>query len=297
VSAHHDRVLRDLTREFDVDRGAAEKRMSLGLRLATLFGAAALTAAIVSFVYRVWGVLPTPGHVALLTAAPLAATAVTIVAGHVEKTRYVASLFAIVACAALVLQTVMLGMLFNMRSTPHVLLVWAAFAFAVGVPWRFGVPFAWGVIALIAYLAAFRLWIFRMPWLQLPEQLEPIVVAGLLVAAFYKWMPRELQGWGRGAALLVGLGALLVLSSDRGVHQVIAAVAGPALIATAVRQRWPETVTIAGLFTALFLLVRFVDWWWDWMPKYLFFLIIAAVALGSLWALRVARRRLAWSAA
>jgi hypothetical protein len=292
VAAHHDRLLVDLARRFDVDRGAAEKRMSMGMRLATLFGAGALTAAIVSFVYRVWGSLPTPGHVALLTAAPVAATAVMIVAGHVERTRYVASLFAIVACAGLVLQTIMLGMLFNMAGTPHLLLLWALFAFAISIPWRFGVPFAWGVIALISYVAAFRLWVFRMPWLQFPEQLEPVVVAGLLVAALYKWMPRDLQPWGRGAALLVGLGALLVLSWDRGVHQVIAAVAGPAILATALRHRWPEAVTIAALFTAVFLLVRFVDWWWDWMPKYLFFLIIAAAALASLWALRLARRRL-----
>jgi hypothetical protein len=35
-----------------------------------------------------------------------------------------------------------------------------------------------------------------------------------------------------------------------------------------------------------------VDWWWDWMPKYLFFLLIALLALGWLWGLRVARRRL-----
>src|SRR5687767_756396 len=93
VSAHQNRLLGELARDFDVDRGAAAKRMSTGMRLASLFGAAALTAAVVSFVYRVWGLLPTAAQAGLLTAAPTMATGVMIVAGSIEKTRYVASLF------------------------------------------------------------------------------------------------------------------------------------------------------------------------------------------------------------
>src|SRR5687768_8875628 len=74
IAGHHERLGAELAREFDIDRGSAEKRMSVGLRLASLLGAAALTAAIVSFVYRVWGSLPQAGQVMLLTAAPIAAT-------------------------------------------------------------------------------------------------------------------------------------------------------------------------------------------------------------------------------
>ena len=64
-------------------------------------------------------------------------------------------------------------------------------------------------------------------------------------------------------------------------------------IGLGLRQGLPEVVLIGSLFTGIFLLLRFVDWWWDWMPKYLFFLILAAVALAWLWGLRLARRRLA----
>jgi hypothetical protein len=306
VARHHDRLLRTLARDFDVDRGAAEKRMSIGMRLASLLGAAALTAAVVSFVYRVWGSLPTAGQVTLLTAAPVVATTLMIVAGRLEKTRYVASLLAIVACGAVVMQTIMLGMLFNMRGSPHVLAAWALFAFAVALPWRLGVPFAWGTITLICYIAALRLWTVGGPWAQFPEALEPIVVGAAVVFAAHRWMPRELAGWGRGAALAMLLGAVLVLSSADGmselpltertreiVYQVFAIVIGPALIAAGLHNRWPEVIVLAAVFTGLFILVRFVDWWWDWMPKYLFFLILTAVALAWLWGLRVVRRRLA----
>src|SRR4051794_26087412 len=87
VAAHHDAILARLADQFDVDLTTAEKQMSVGMRLASFFGAATLTAAVISFVYRVWGGIPAFGQVTLLTAAPLLALAAMIVAGRLEKTR------------------------------------------------------------------------------------------------------------------------------------------------------------------------------------------------------------------
>src|SRR5688572_9834626 len=68
IAAHHDALLAAFASRYDIDRSSAAKRMSLGMRLASAFGAAALTAAIVSFFYRMWGVMPTGAQVAALTA-------------------------------------------------------------------------------------------------------------------------------------------------------------------------------------------------------------------------------------
>jgi len=38
------------------------------------------------------------------------------------------------------------------------------------------------------------------------------------------------------------------------------------------------------------LLLRFVDWWWDVMPKYLFFLIVGLTAIAMMVVLRRLRR-------
>ena len=96
--------------------------------------------------------------------------------------------------------------------------------------------------------------------------------------------------------LLSGIAELSLLSwsasTIRLVYQLGAALAAVALITAGVRHAQDDVVVIGGLFAGAFLLTRFVDWWWDWMPKYLFFLILAVVALGSLWGLRLARRRL-----
>src|SRR5919107_222645 len=102
ITAHQDALLAEFAQRFDIDTSLSAKRMSLGMRLASAFGAAALTAAIVSFFYRVWGDLSTAAQVTYLTGAPLAALAAMLVAARRERTLYVASLCAIVACGAFV---------------------------------------------------------------------------------------------------------------------------------------------------------------------------------------------------
>src|SRR3954463_9314238 len=117
VWRHHDALLEDLARRFDIDRTVADRRMSLGMRIASGFGAVTLTAAVVSFVYQVWGVVPTGGQVVLLTAGPMVAVTAMVVAGQLERTRYIAAVMALVACGAFVMQTVLMGEIFNLRNS------------------------------------------------------------------------------------------------------------------------------------------------------------------------------------
>ena len=38
-------------------------------------------------------------------------------------------------------------------------------------------------------------------------------------------------------------------------------------------------VAILAVFFTIFLFCRLYHWWWDWMPKYVFFAIIGAIAI------------------
>jgi hypothetical protein len=306
VAAHHDALLAALSDRFDIDTTLSAKRMSLGMRLASAFGAAALTAAVVSFFYRIWGDLGTPVQVVFLTAAPLAALGALVAAARRERTFYVASLCAIVACGAFVLQTVVLGDLYNLRGSAHVLGTWAAFGLAVAVPYRFGLPFASAVGAAICYVAALLITWQGAPWSEFGARPETVLAPAAAAHAAARWAPRELQAWTRGTSLVFALGAVLVLSTFDGAsglpwsrpvveatYQVVAAVLAVFVVAHGVRSGRAETLIVGGVFTGLFLLGRFVDWWWDWMPKYLFFLALAVIAIGWLWVLGRLRRRMA----
>jgi hypothetical protein len=41
-------------------------------------------------------------------------------------------------------------------------------------------------------------------------------------------------------------------------------------------------VNLGSLCFVVFLYIRLNDWWWDWMPKYLFCLILGLLSLGLL---------------
>jgi hypothetical protein len=309
LTAHHDALLAALSARFDIDTTLSAKRMSLGMRLASAFGAAALTAAIVSFFYRIWGDLSTPAQVAFLTAAPLAALAAMVLAARRERTLYVASLCAIVACGAFVLQTVMFGTIFNLPGSAHVLGAWAAFSLAVALPFRFALPCIAAVATMVLYIAALVVSMQRAPWYEFVQRLETVMIPAALAYILWRVMPRELQPWTRGTALTLALGSLLAMSTfesssllpwSRSVvaaaYQIVAVVVAIAVVAAGVRTGREETLVAGALFTAFFLIGRFVDWWWDWMPKYLFFLALAALAIAWLMLLGRLRRRMALAA-
>jgi MFS superfamily sulfate permease-like transporter len=102
---------------------------------------------------------------------------------------------------------------------------------------------------------------------------------------------------------LVGLlalsGAVLSLGEGGGLSQLplgtktvehlyqLAGFALAALMLTiGIRRRWTETVNLGAALVGVLLLLRFVDWWWDVIPKYLFFLIVGLTAIAMMIVLR-----------
>ena len=85
IRRHHDELLESLAGRFDVDRTEAEKRLSLGMQIASLLGAVALSFAVFFFFYRIWGAIPTSGQVALLVAAPILGVLGTEIAARKES--------------------------------------------------------------------------------------------------------------------------------------------------------------------------------------------------------------------
>ena len=58
-----------------------------------------------------------------------------------------------------------------------------------------------------------------------------------------------------------------------------------------IRRHWPGVVNLGSTFFVLYLYTKLFDWFWDWMPKYLFFLLLGLVAVLLLVVMRRFRAR------
>lgn len=308
VRTHHDRILAALARDFDVDRTEREGQLSRGLRIASLLGAAALVAAITALVNQVWGRLALPAQVTLLTAVPLAALAGVQLAAERERTRYVAGLFALVACGT---AWFAIGMIARLLDLPlSALLLWpaAAFGVAVAVSYGFRLVFALSLTLFVTAVASVFFVAGGVPWPTLFERLEPLAGTAFVLLAVARHVGPLGDGFeeaARHTGLTLLLGALLVLSNVSGVsllastpttsrliYQAAFVLLAITLLWRALRMNDTRALNIGATALALFLLIRYIDWFWDWLPSWAFFLVLAAVAFGSIASLRRARRRL-----
>jgi len=306
-------TLARLSQEFDIDTSDAQKRMSWGMRVVSLLGGIALCLAIVLFFYRYWGLLSTPVQVVLLGLTPVAALAGAEIASRREKTLYYSSLLCLVAIGGFILNLTLLGVIFNLPSDQKALAVWGAFALAVAYAYGLRLPLVAGLGFLIAYLAAEVMVGMGWNWqnqFQRPESLLPggalVLAASWLLPAFgrleFAWVYRVvgvttlllavlvLSVWGQGSALGWAPHTVEVFYQLAGLAFSLGAVWLGA------RKRQASLMNVGAGFFAIFIYVRLFDWWWDWMPKYLFFLITGLISLGLLALFRKLRLRRAGEA-
>lgn len=313
LTTYHDNLLAAFSARFDVDRSRAEHQLSLGLRIVTLFGAIALTAAAVLFFRAIWGLLPSAGQIGVAWAAPLAALWGATQTARRERTLYFTLLLGFLAFGCFALNVSVLGTVLNARESPTPLLVWAAFALAVAYAWNLRLLLATGTVCAIGFCAAIVVTWSHMPWSVFLARPEVVMVPAAF-AAVVSAAPFNADRGGFSATLrFVGFGTiaigLIALSSfgemsrlpfpprtiER-VYQVVGFVYAAALIGASIRRGWHETLNLGAALFGVLLLLRYVDWWWSWMPKYLFFLIVGATALGCMFLLRRLRKSAAEAA-
>jgi predicted membrane protein DUF2157 len=303
ISQYHQRLLADLTAQFDLDRDEGQQRMSLGMRIASLFGAIALSAAVFLLFYRIWGRLTTTVQVSVLMGAPLASLALTEVAHRFDRTRNFVFVAAVIACACIVMNVALLGDIFAMTDSPNALAVWAAFALLIGYAYGLRLPVAAGLGLAIAFAAGSILSWRGVTWSafeQRPELLLPSAAVALSIGAmFTSGSNRRFAPTYRIVGLIVLLGSLLALSTEaslsvlpwgettvKALYQVCGFAASAGAIAIGLNRGWAETANIGAVSFIVFLYTKFYQWWWDWMPAYLFFFIVGATAIAIILMLR-----------
>jgi len=305
AQSYHDRLLHRLAEDYDIDASSGQKRLSWGMRLASFFGALALSVAVFFFFYRFWGDLSTAVQVSLLVTAPLLVTFGVEMAARRERTRYFASLTALVAFACFVLNLSVLGKIFTITPTQNAFLAWGAFALLLAYGYDLKLMLVAGLTCVMGYLAATVGTWSGIYWLSFGERPENFILAGALIFAAglvrrnsYPAFSAIYRVYGLLAVFISililsnwGRISYLPLSSETIEHlyQSAGFVLAGLTIWAGIRQRWTGMVNLGSTFFVLYLYTKLFDWWWDWLPKYIFFLALGLVAIGLLLVLRQLR--------
>ncbi len=302
LANYHTGLIASLASRFDIDASQPEKQLSLGMKVNSFLGALGLAAAVFFLFYQFWGRFSTSAQIIVLLAAPLLGLAATMYATHKETTGYFAKLFGMVALACFVLNLSMFGQIFNIAPSENVFFVWAAFAFALAYASDSRFLLAAGIAFSAAWLSAKTGTWGGCYWLDFGERPENFFPVALLLFCISFFAHNSFSGFRviyRGFSLLLFFIPVLILSNWGMIsylpfpHQLIEIlyqIAGFVFSALAVwigiRKNWSDVMNSGNVFFTIFLYTKFFDWWWDWMPKYMFFFLIGLTAILLLFVLK-----------
>lgn len=297
LELHLERVLAGLTGQYGIDVSESSKRLSWGIRLASLVGAAALFAALVLFLHRIWGSLPSLAQAPILAVIPL----LLLVGAEITCRRgvdlFYTGLLALAAGITFVMGLNAVGGIFNTAPSPHALLAWAAFAILVACAYGLRLLLGGGLLLLCAYTASLWMAATGGYWMAFLDHR-----AGYLIpmAAFLYFVPelgilrdrRDFNFVYRFCGAGIVLWALLMHSKAgdlccaglrpkvmEGIYQLAGIALSLGVMFHGVRLGRSGLVNLGAVAFVIFLYIRLHAWWWDWMPKYLFFLSISLIAL------------------
>ena len=307
VTRYHDELLAGFGRSFDIDRNAKSKQLSLGMRIASFIGALALASSVFFLFYQFWGYFSTPVQAVILVTAAMGSFLAATWIDQRDGTGYFAKVAAFVSFACFALNIFMLGQIFNITASDKALLPLAAFALLLAYGFDSRLLQAAGILCLIAFIAARVGSQSGMYWFyfgERPENFFPAAVAIFLVpqfvshARFSEFAPLYrifgMLGLFLPMLMLANWGQSSYLDLDRhlieGFYQALGILGTAALIWHGARNRWSDVVNTGVTLFTVFLYTRLFDWWWDAMPKYLFFLLTGLTAILLLIVLRRLRK-------
>jgi uncharacterized membrane protein len=296
IQDYHQKLLAGLSEQFDVDQDLRSHQLSIGMRIASFLGALALAISIFFLFYQFWGKLTTAMQITILIAAPIITLLATFYVRDREKTGYFSKLLGLVTFTTFVLNITMLGQIFNVTPSDKALLLWGAFALLLAYSLDIRLLLVAGILCLVAFMSA-RVGAWHGGyWIYFGQRPENFLPVAILLFFIPQWITHR-KVWGFGAMyrvfamitffipilILANWGEISYLDWDpnfiEGSYQVAGFVFSAALIWYGVHKHWGHVVNTANVFFVIFLYTKFFDWWWRYLPKYLFFLIIALTAI------------------
>jgi len=304
IRKHHDALLAGFAARGDVDLSREEERLSAGMRLATLLGAAALSTAWGMFASSLWDDLGHTARMGLVWLPPVLLLFATAAAATRESTGYVANIVATVgtiAAAVAGFATVSVGD----QPARWPFLLFGVYGLVLAYRYRLVLPLLVGIVGVGGWLWSLDSWFRGSPAYQF-EHAEPLIIAGVLALAVGTWRRGDPPGFAsawRLAGVCAIVAPLLILGVASGgswfgrsesVEVAYQAVGFLVFVGMVVHGLSRDDAIVArGGATALvlFLFFRMVDWLWDVVPDWLFFLLVGALAFAVLRVLKSVRER------
>lgn len=308
IKAHHDATLAALKAQGEIDLTRGEARLSTGMRIATVLGAAALSAAWGFFVAATWNDIGRPARLALVTVPPILLAIGTAVAARREKSGYFASIVATVAVIAFGVNLTAIGALYDLPDSRNFLLAVGSFAMILAYGYGLVLPLLGGIVGVGGWLWSLAAIPQGRWWDGAYGQFEPLLLLGLVALAVpsvvRRGPPSFTMTWRvcSAAAVMVALLALgethhaslfdgMNTALLEGGYQLLGGATFAVMIWQGLARDRGELVRAGTIGMGMLLFLRSVDWFWELMPKWLFFLLVGALAFGTLLLLR--RLRLA----
>ena len=245
--------------------------------------------------YQFWGRFTILTQVAILVTAPVFGLAGTMYISLREKTGYFSKLLGLVSLVCFILNLSMLGQIFNITPSANAFLVWALFAFLLAYASDARLLLAAGIICISAFLSAKAGTWSGCYWIYFGERPENFFPAAILLFMVPMLPHNKFSGFAgiyRVFGMLLFFIPVLILSnwgrishlnisaqSIESIYQLTGFIGSGLAIWLGIKNSWPEVHNTGNVFFTIFLYTKFYDWWWDWMPKYLFFLVIGLTAI------------------
>ena len=299
ISSYHTLLLKKLSATYDVDINKQSKQLTIGMKIASLFGALAMAISIFFLFYQFWGHIGTTTQVSILIAAPVSLFLLSLHLAKTEKNAYFSKIAALVSFSCFVLNLSMLGAIFNITPSPNALVIWGAFSFILAYACNARLMLFFGIVSICCFIAMKVGTWSGMYWISFGQRPENFFIPGFIIFMLPQFINhRRYTGFDviyRVMAMIIVFMPILILSNWGGIsyltwaadiiegsYQFIGFVLSVIAIWLGIKLHWSHVTQTGNVFFILFLYTKFFDWWWEWMPKYIFFFILGLSALLAL---------------
>lgn len=308
IAKYHQNLLSNYSLEFDIDTTKNEKQLSLGMKIVSFLAALGLAFSIFFLFLQFWGDFKESTQVFILISTPTVLLFFTYYLSNKQNKDYYTKIAALITFTTFILNISMIAQIFNITPSPNASLIFSLFAFLLAYALNARLLLGMGIIFFSFFLSAkVGVWggAYWINFSNHPENFFPVALILFLLSFINHSKYTNFDVVYRYFSMFLFFLPVLILSnygsisyinlsedSIEGFYQVIGFVFSAFAIYIGIKKGLSEVTNMGNVFFVIFLYTKFFNWWWNWMPKYIFFLIIGLSAVFILMILKRVRNEL-----